>query len=49
MCSDCINKNYEPRFLIIMAIRKFGTNPTIEKYIHRHLYVGEAILAADIL
>jgi hypothetical protein len=49
LCSDCIRSDYEPRFLIIMAIRHFGINPIIEKYIRRRLYVGEDILAADIL
>lgn len=49
MCATCIEKKYEPRYLIILSIRSAGINDTIKKIIHERRYLGKEILAADIL
>lgn len=49
LCADCITHRYEPRWLIILAVRKYGRNDQIDKYIRNKLYVGEDIPAVDIL
>jgi hypothetical protein len=49
MCLDCIQKKFEPRWLIILAVRQTGRTPLIDEYIKLHRYVGEQIPAVDVL
>jgi hypothetical protein len=49
MCMTCIDKKYEPRYLIILSIRSIGLSDSTKKIIHERRYLGEEISAADIL
>jgi len=49
MCAGCIKLKYEPRFLIILAVRSLGLTAEIARCIKEHKYVGSAIPAADIV
>ncbi len=49
MCATCIDKKYEPRYLIILSIRSAGMSEGIKRIIHERRYLGSDILAADIL
>lgn len=47
ICKTCMDNRFEPRFLIILAARRFGAE-LVKKYIQKQLYVGAPILAAEI-
>lgn len=49
MCASCINNRYEPRFIIILAVRSIGMNDSIKKMIIDHRYLGRVIEATDIV
>ena len=49
MCATCIDKKYEPRFIIILSARSYGMNDAIKRIISDRRYVGEVIAASDIL
>jgi hypothetical protein len=49
LCRECQKDRFEPRFLIILAIRQFGLSPKISEYIKKRRYVGEDIRAVEIL
>lgn len=48
LCNSCFTNNYEPRFLVIMVGRRDGVE-AIADYLKRHRYVGDDILASDLL
>jgi len=47
MCSMCEERGLEPRFLIIIAAKQH--NPRAVSYIKNELYVGNVILASEIV
>ncbi len=47
-CQTCLDKNFEPRYVIIMAARSLGFQ-TVKKQIKDHLYHGEDIIGSDLL
>jgi len=49
MCTSCIKLKFEPRFLIILAVRQFGITDEVAKLIKNKRYVGPDIPAADIV
>lgn len=49
LCHDCASNKFEPRYLLILAVRQFGMNKVVEDYIKNHKYVGKEISAKDIL
>lgn len=49
LCNECSRSHFEPRFLIILAIRQFGMSDKIAEYIKKRKYVGNDILASEIL
>lgn len=49
MCATCIGKGYEPRFMILLAIRSTGVSDMAKKLIRDRKYLGEVIPASDIL
>lgn len=48
MCETCISEKYEPRWTIILAGRQLG-HEHVKEYILRRRYVGEEILASELL
>lgn len=48
LCNDCLRGNKEPRHLIILVGRTKGALAVLD-YIRHHRYVGEAILAKEVL
>lgn len=48
LCTECANGKREPRFAIIMVGRSEGLE-RIEEYLRLHRYVGEEILAKDLI
>lgn len=53
MCNTCIEKGYEPRYLVILYMRSHregaGKKNKAKKYIADRLYVGEEIKASEIV
>lgn len=49
MCQECMKSKFEPRWLIILAVRQFGRTPITDEFIRKHRYVGAAIPAVDVL
>lgn len=53
LCNDCFTNKREPRFAIIMVGRKDAAAglglDSIEEYLRLHRYVGEEILAKDLV
>lgn len=47
-CSSCDKGGFEPRFAIVLAARSFGSG-AVSDYVRNHKYIGEKILAEDIL
>lgn len=47
VCEDCKDAGYEPRFAIVIVGRSEGL-VAVSKYISKHLYVGEDILASEL-
>lgn len=48
MCTECIENKREPRYLIILVGRMEG-HLKVADYIKNHRYVGEDILAKEIV
>lgn len=48
MCQICIDEKYEPRWVIILAGRKNGSE-YIRDYIIKHRYIGRPISAEEII
>lgn len=49
MCATCIDKGYEPRFVILLAIHQDGLSDVAKKFIRSRKYLGNVIPASDIL
>lgn len=53
LCNECFTDKREPRFAIIMIGRKDANEgrglERIEEYLRLHRYVGEEILAKDLI
>lgn len=49
MCATCIGEGYEPRFMILLAIRSSGISDMAKKFIRDRKYLGDIIPASDIL
>ena len=49
LCSSCIESGYEPRYMIILAIRSLGASDKASKLISQRKYTGPDILASDIV
>lgn len=48
LCNSCIDNKYEPRWIIILAGRKFG--PTfVKEYIKNNRYIGKEISANELI
>lgn len=48
ICSTCIQDNFEPRFIIILAYNQKVTD-LVKKYILEHRYHGATIALGDVL
>jgi hypothetical protein len=48
LCKKCIELKYEPRWIIILAGRKFGAD-SVREYIIKHRYVGKEISASELI
>jgi hypothetical protein len=48
LCDQCIILAYEPRWIIILAGREFGSDK-VKDYILNHKYYGEEISATELL
>jgi hypothetical protein len=48
LCNDCISGNKEPRYIIIIAGRQYGTKH-VSDYIIKRRYCGEEILAKELI
>jgi len=48
LCKKCIELRYEPRWIIILAGRKFGSE-SVREYIIKHRYVGKEISASELI
>jgi hypothetical protein len=48
MCSTCIDKNYEPRWAIVISARHGGSEK-IKDYVLNKRYIGEDIVASELL
>lgn len=48
LCKKCIEFKYEPRWIIILAGRKFGPT-SVRDYIVKHKYVGKEISASELI
>lgn len=46
LCNDCISKKYEPRWIVIMAGRRYGA-AYVKEYVENKRYVGEEILLRE--
>lgn len=48
LCKKCIELKYEPRWVIILAGRKFGTE-FVKDYVIKNRYVGKEISANELI
>jgi hypothetical protein len=48
MCQTCIDKKFEPRWIIIIHGRQNGAYE-VQDYITKHRYVGEDIKAVELM
>lgn len=48
LCNDCFAGKREPRFAVILVGRRDGA-VAVEEYLRLHRYVGEEILAVDLV
>lgn len=49
MCKTCVDSKYEPRYIVILAIRQYGVTDIARKFITEERYLGELIAASDIV
>ncbi len=48
LCTDCISKGFEPRWVIIMAGRQYG-NEAVTKHVSKKLYSGPTIALEEVV
>ena len=48
MCESCISSKFEPRWVVILAGRQFGSEH-VKEYIIKKRYIGQPILADELL
>lgn len=48
ICNRCYSAMFEPRWLIVLAGRQYGSN-LVKTYVIDHLYHGEEISATELL
>jgi protein-arginine kinase activator protein McsA len=48
MCDTCIRNGYEPRYVIVLAGRKFGPE-TVKTHILKNKYIGRPIEFSEII
>jgi hypothetical protein len=48
LCNSCRSAGFEPRWMIILFGRQNGAQ-SVERYLKKHLYHGDAILATELL
>lgn len=47
LCNDCVTRKYEPRWLVIMAGRKYGAE-YVKDYLRPKRYHGKDILLSEV-
>ena len=48
MCEGCIASKFEPRWVIILAGRQFGSDH-VKEFVVKRKYIGDPILADELL
>ena len=48
MCETCINEKFEPRWVIILAGRQYGSE-SVKDFVLKKKYVGQDISASELL
>lgn len=48
LCKKCVESKYEPRWIVILAGRKFGPS-YVRDYIVKSKYVGKEISASELI
>lgn len=48
LCKNCIESKYEPRWVVILAGRKFGPQ-FVREYVVKNRYVGKEISANELI
>jgi hypothetical protein len=48
LCTKCIDKKFEPRWIIILAGRKYGAD-YVKEYIKNTRYIGKEISASELI
>ncbi len=48
LCNKCLENKYEPRWIIILAGRKYGPE-FVKEYIKNTRYVGKEISASELI
>jgi len=48
MCEGCIASKFEPRWVIILAGRQFGSDH-VKEFVVKRRYIGDPILADELL
>jgi hypothetical protein len=48
MCETCVSSKFEPRWVIILAGRQFGSDH-VKEFVVKRRYIGEPILADELL
>lgn len=48
MCETCINEKYEPRWVLVIAGRQFGSDH-VKEFILKRKYIGDEISASELL
>lgn len=48
LCNDCAKAKMEPRYVIVLYGRSHGAE-SVSEYIRNHRYVGEPILARELV
>jgi hypothetical protein len=48
MCETCVVSKFEPRWVVILAGRQFGSEH-VKEYIIKKRYIGQPILADELL
>jgi hypothetical protein len=48
MCETCVTSKFEPRWVIILAGRQFGSDH-VKEFVVKRRYIGDPILADELL
>lgn len=48
ICESCVALKYEPRWVVILAGRQFGSD-YVKEFVLRRRYIGDPILADELL